>query len=344
MRSRVARWALVVVLIGLGLAASGALFVDYTNASPVFCAEGGGCDALRQTALARPLGIPLPIAGIAGFLVLAMLALTRGPRVRVLNLLLSLGAGVVGLGLLVAQGVLHHLCPYCAAVDSSAVLLALLAIDRVRAEWDPPTGAVPALASALGLTLAIAAPTLWARHVAGRVPRVIAEELAQTPDGAVTIVDFVDFECPFCRQMQEKLGPKVLAQKDKIRLVRKMVPLTRIHPHALAAAKAACCGEVLGKGDAMADALFQTNVEDLTPEGCAHVAAELGLPLDQYRACLASPDTDARLAKDRHEFDQAAVKGDGLPLMWVGSHKLMGAQDDATLSRVLGEALTRAGS
>jgi uncharacterized membrane protein/predicted DsbA family dithiol-disulfide isomerase len=344
MRSRVARWAVVIVLLGVGLAASGALFVDYTNVSPVFCAEGGGCDALRQTAFARPLGVPLPVAGIVGFFALAMLALTRGARVRQANLLLSLAGGLVGLTLLVVQLVVHHLCPYCAAVDISAVLLGLLAIDRVRSSWDPPLGRLPAFTSSICLTAAIVAPTLWARHVAGRVPGVIADELARTPKGAVTIVDFVDFECPFCRQTQERLGPKILADKDKIRLVRKMVPLTRIHPHALAAAKAACCAEILGKGDAMADALFQTSVDDLTPDGCARVAAGIGLPLDQYRACLASPDTDARLAKDRHEFDQAAVKGDGLPLMWVGSHKLMGAQDDATLSRVLGEALARAGS
>jgi protein-disulfide isomerase len=192
--------------------------------------------------------------------------------------------------------------------------------------------------------LAIAAPTLWGQHVAGKLPRVIAEEIARTPKGEVTIVDFVDFECPFCRQMQEKLGPMVEAQKGKIRLVRKMVPLTRIHPHALAAAKAECCAEMLGMGDAMADALFETKVEDLTPEGCARLAAALGVPADRYNACLVSPDTDARLTKDRHEFDEAAVKGDGLPLMWVDSHKLMGAQDDATLSHVLGEALARAGS
>jgi uncharacterized membrane protein/predicted DsbA family dithiol-disulfide isomerase len=344
MRSRVARFVFVVVLIAVGLAASLALLVDYTGASPVFCADGGGCDALKQTAVARPFGLPLPLVGVAGFLVLAMLALTRGKRVRQANLLAAGVGGVVGLTLLGAQVVLGHFCPYCAAVDTSAALLAVLAWDRNRSAWDPPTGFVPAAVSSLALVAAIAAPVQWARYQARKVPSVILAELADTPPGKVTIVDFVDFECPWCRQMQGRLAPHVLAQKGRLRVIRKMVPLTRIHPHALDAARAACCADALGKGDAMADALFDAKVEDLTPEGCAHIAESLGLPLDTYRACLTSPETDARLARDRHEFDQAARKGDGLPLMWIGTHKLMGAQDDAVLSRVLGEALAGAGS
>jgi protein-disulfide isomerase len=192
-------------------------------------------------------------------------------------------------------------------------------------------------------------PFVWAAYVSLRVPPaaplppVIAEELSRTPSGELTVVDFVDFECPFCRVMQGRLAP-LLADKPRVHLVRKMVPLTRIHPHALAAAKAACCGDALGKGEAMAAALFETKVEDLTPEGCAHVAETLGLPLDKYQTCIDSPETDARLARDRQEFDQAAVKGDGLPLMWVGRRKIMGVRDSDTLARALAEALAGVGS
>jgi len=344
MRSRAFSFAAVLALLAIGLAASAALLVDYAGRAAVFCAEGGGCDALRQTSLSHPFGLPLPLAGVAGFLVLGILSLARGRPVRVANVIVASIGGLAGAGLLAAQAVLGHFCPYCAAADTSAVLLAALSVARVNHASDPPSGFVVSLATSLGLTATLAAPIVWAQHHPAPVPRVIAEELAQTPKGAVTIVDFVDFECPFCRQMQERLAPKLTAQRDRLRLVRKLVPLTRIHPHALDAAKAACCAEALGKGDAMADALFQTKVEDLTPDGCARVAESLGLPLDAYNACLTSPETTARLAKDRHEFDQAAAKGDGLPLMWVGPRKVMGAQDDETISEVLSEALARAGS
>ena len=344
MRSGIVRSTLVLVLLAAGLAASGALFVDYSAAVPVFCAEGGGCDALRHTALARAFGVLLPIAGMGGFVVLAVLARARGQRVRQVNVGVSALGALVGLILLALQLMLGHLCPYCAAVDTSAVLLGILGIDRLRLGWDPPAGVTASLGSAVLLTTALAAPMAWGHYRANRLPDVIAQELAATPRGEITIVDFVDFECPFCRQMQATLAPEVAAHKAKVRLVRRLVPLTRIHPHALDAARAACCAEALGKGDAMADALFQTEVDDLTPDGCARLAESLGLPLDAYRACLASPDTEARLTRDRREFDQAAVKGDGLPLMWVGRHKMMGAQDPASLSRVLDEALAGAGS
>src|SRR6202044_457923 len=47
-----------------GLVASAMLVVDYTRPAPVFCVEGGGCDALKHTVYAAPLGIPLPIVGV----------------------------------------------------------------------------------------------------------------------------------------------------------------------------------------------------------------------------------------------------------------------------------------
>jgi uncharacterized membrane protein/protein-disulfide isomerase len=344
MRSPAVRSALVVLLTAVGLFASGALLVDYTTESPVFCAEGGGCDALKQTAFAHPLGVPLPFFGLLGFMLLAVLAITRGRRVRQVNLLVAGFAGVVGLGLLVTQVALGHLCPYCVAVDTVSVLLGAAALHRHRREWDAAPSFGPAALMFVVFGGAIAAPVGLAYFHKEPIPRVIAEELAATPKGKVTIVDFVDFECPFCREMQSRLGPALAADSGHFRVLRKMMPLTRIHPHALAAAKAACCGEALGKGDAMADALFETKIEDLTPEGCEHLAVQLGLPLDAYRACLDSPETEARLARDRQEFLQAAAKGDGLPLMWVGEQKLMGARDDATIARVLGEAIARAGS
>jgi uncharacterized membrane protein len=51
-----------------GLVASAILAVDYVRPVPVFCSEGGGCDALKHTALAMPLGVPMPFFGLLGFL------------------------------------------------------------------------------------------------------------------------------------------------------------------------------------------------------------------------------------------------------------------------------------
>jgi protein-disulfide isomerase len=245
-------------------------------------------------------------------------------------------------GLILAQALMGHFCKYCMVVDVSTLIVGGLAIDRYRAGWDPPGGRLLQALVPWAFVAAFATPFALARSQPSPIPPLIVAEVGKTPRGEVTLVDFVDFECPFCRQLHERLSPMLASKPGKFRVVRKLVPLTRIHPHALAAAKAACCAEALGKGDAMADVLFRTSVDDLTPDGCANLAASLGLPLDAYKACIDSPETTARLVKDRQDFDKTAVKGDGLPLMWIGPRKVMGAADEATLSKVVGEALASA--
>jgi predicted DsbA family dithiol-disulfide isomerase len=173
------------------------------------------------------------------------------------------------------------------------------------------------------------------------LPRAIGDEIARSPRGIVTVVDFVDFECPFCRVTQAELAPLLAQHPDRLRLVRRQVPLS-IHPHARDAARAACCAELFGKGDSMASALFAAPVESLTREGCEQMAESVGLPLASYRACVADPATDARIESDRVEFKSAG--GYALPTIWIDGEKLVGAQPREALERAIDSALARAGS
>ena len=174
----------------------------------------------------------------------------------------------------------------------------------------------------------------------GRRPlEPIAREIAGTPPGKVTFVDFVDFECPYCRETHAEIAPIVFARRDHMRIVRKNVPLTRIHPHAMDAARAACCGETLGKGDAMADALFTAPVEELTPEGCAKIARSLGLDEQAFRACLTAAKTEARIKADSDDFK--ATHGHGLPTLWVDEERLEGAQEGAAVEKAIDRAIAR---
>jgi predicted DsbA family dithiol-disulfide isomerase len=156
----------------------------------------------------------------------------------------------------------------------------------------------------------------------------------------VTVVDFVDFECPYCRMTQAAFEPILEAHRDRVRLVRRQVPL-HMHAHALDAARAACCGERLGQGDAMARALFSAPVDQLTREGCEKMAESLGLPLEPYRACVVDPATDARIESDRAEFKAAG--GHALPTLWIDGHEIIGAQARAALEQAIDDALVRAG-
>src|SRR5215203_4283946 len=98
MRSRaLAMLALVLALVGLG--ASVASLVDYLSPAPTFCSETG-CATVRLSAWADPLGIPLPILGIAYFLAMTVLAFL--PRKRTRMVLAAVG-GAGGITLILVQ-------------------------------------------------------------------------------------------------------------------------------------------------------------------------------------------------------------------------------------------------
>jgi protein-disulfide isomerase len=328
------------LLVFAGLVASAMLVVDYVRPMPVFCSEGGGCEALKHTAIATPLGVPLPLFGLAGFLAIGVAALLRGQRARLAQLGLAVVAGMVGMSLLVLQFRLGTFCPYCCIADASGVLSALVAGARLWLAGDAPAPRVLTYAGAVVLVVAPAVPLVLGFR-ASPLPQVIRDEMAQTPHGVVTVVDFVDFECPFCRITHPELRAVLQAHPGKVRVVRREVPL-KMHPHAMDAARSECCAEKLGKGESMANALFTAPAEELTPEGCEKIAREVGLPLEAYRACVADPATDALIAADKAEFQAAG--GFALPTLWVDEVPLVGAQPEERIEEAVTAAMARAGS
>ena len=327
--------------VAAGLAASAMLAVDYLRPAPVFCAEDSGCAALKRTVFAMPMGVPTPLLGLVGFAALGAAAPLGGRRARAAQLGMAAVAGLAGVLFVVLQVLLGHLCPYCLVADTSGLASLVIAAWRLRSE---PESAGPSLRFRLvgGGTLAAAAALPLATGFRADVtPAVIRAEIARAPRGEVTIVDFVDFECPFCRMTHAELSPVLESHRGRIHLVRRQVPL-RMHPHAQDAARAACCAAQLGQGDAMADALFGADVDTLTPEGCEKIAEGLGLPLDAYRECVKSPATDASIQADKDEFK--AARGYALPTIWIDDTLLVGAQPRERLAEALHAALARAGS
>lgn len=322
----------------LGLAMSAMLLVDYVRPAPIFCEENGGCDVVKRTVFAALFGIPTPVFGLVGFTVLAVLALLRGKRPRIAHVVVALGAALVAMGLLFVQLLMGVYCKYCVVVDISALALLAGTLVRAKTAWDPPPGHNFPAALASLFALAVALPLGFGFLQPIQVPPAIAAELKKTPRGMVTIVDFVDFECPFCRMTHEELSPIVAELRPRLRVVRKQVPL-RMHPHSMDAARAACCGERLGKGDAMADALFSAPIEELTPEGCEKIAASLGLDSAAFRDCVKDPKIDERIQSDVAEFK--ASRGHGLPTIWINTQKLEGAQPGPVLESAIKNALSQ---
>lgn len=336
-----ALYALTLAFVAAALAASAMLLVDYIRPAPVYCEAGGGCEKVRQTVFARPLGVPLPAIGLLGMLAIGFAALLPGAAARKAQLGLAAGGGIVAAILLIVQARMRTLCPFCAIVDSSSIVLVGLSVWRWKAEADPPSRRLLLWAPVAGLIASIALPLAVGfsrRAISGDVPESIRAEMLKTERGKVTVVDFVDFECPFCRMTHTEVAPVIDAHKDKIRFVRKNVPL-RMHPHAMDAAKAGCCGEKMGKGDEMANALFTAPPEELTPEGCEKLAQKLGLDAEQFKKCVSDPATTESIEADKAAFK--AAKGHGLPTIWVDDQKLEGAQERPDIEAAVDSAMKR---
>jgi protein-disulfide isomerase/uncharacterized membrane protein len=305
--------------------------------APVFCSYDGGCEQMKRTIYSAFLGIPTPAWGLAGFLALGVLSIWPGALVRRLLAVVAAIGALVAVLLISVQAGAGVYCPFCMVVDMSALGVFALAWWRLRAGWDAPDAMRARASAAAALGLAVALPLLAGLVMKPHVPAPIAQEIAKTPPGKVTVVDFVDFECPFCRETHDGFRPILEHNKDRLRIVRKNVPLTRIHPHAMDAARAACCGEELGKGDAFAEALLSTSADELTRPGCEKIAAQLGLDVDRFRACVRAPETEARIKADTEDFKSSG--GHGLPTIWIDAQKLEGGQDEATLEAAVRSAI-----
>jgi len=102
----------------------------------------------------------------------------------------------------------------------------------------------------------------------------------------VTIIEFSDYQCPYCRRWAEQVEKPLLKRYgDKIRFVYRDFPLTKIHPYAFSAAEAADCAGEQGKYWEYHDALFQQK-HGLGDEAYKKYAQDLGLDMDKFNQCL----------------------------------------------------------
>jgi protein-disulfide isomerase len=124
----------------------------------------------------------------------------------------------------------------------------------------------------------------------------------------VTIVEFSDFECPFCGQYaQQTFGQldRDYVATGKLRYVVRNLPLEQIHPDAFKAAEAAECAGAQGKYWEMHDRLF-ANQRALGAEELPKHAAAIGLDMPAFRQCV---DSGARVAKIRRDIADAQDAG-----------------------------------
>lgn len=332
----------VLALVGLLVS----VFLAYEYAQPVqtFCGPGGGCEIVRLCWQRIAPSISLPWTGIVAFSA-AIAGLLLLPKERGRRLLPVMGtiAAVAGLSLMIIQRVLcHNWCKFCLVTDSSAVILGGV-LFALRNTYQPATvpqrwlfGGLSSLCVVVALfvgiadapTSAINAPDAATGPAATYLPELPAVIEHEQRSGVVTIVEFADFECPYCREQHNVLSTVLPTYEGRVRLVRKQLPLS-MHPHAETAAKMALCAEEQQRGEVMANALFRASVDDLTVEHFAGRLSEFSMEAGPWQSCLQNERTMSHIRSDRNAASESGVTG--LPTMFVGHERFDGLIGEAPL-------------
>lgn len=176
-------------------------------------------------------------------------------------------------------------------------------------------------------------------------PRYTVEVAPDDPvlgsaDAPVTVVEFSDFQCPFCQRVMPTLKQLREAYGDRVRIVWKDFPLTSIHPQAFKAAEAAHCAREQGKFWEYHDRLF-ANQQALDPEFLKKYATETGLDAPKFNACL-----DAAKYAERVQAQMGVGTALGVsstPSMFINGRMVSGAQPYETFTAIIDEELERAG-
>ena len=153
---------------------------------------------------------------------------------------------------------------------------------------------------------------------------------------AVTIVEFSDFHCPFCRRVVPTLAQIESKYGEKIKLVFRDFPIETLHPGASKAHEAARCANEQGKFWPYHDKLF-AGPPNSSPELFNGIAKEVGLDTAAFETCLGSGKFDAAIKKDIEEGKRAGVTG--TPAFFINGRLVGGAQPLEAFTRVIDDEL-----
>jgi predicted DsbA family dithiol-disulfide isomerase/uncharacterized membrane protein len=341
-------------------------YTSFCNLGPVV-----NCDAVLGSRYAVLLGVPVAALGLAAFLAGTLLALPgirrEGDGGLADLLLIGLASASIGFSgvLAVAMASLGKLCLLCLSMDLTtlawfASVLPLASRPATGGEvgwWRGRSAARAMMAGAL--VVAIAGGT-WAAtrapasaqtvdDVRARAPRFFAwytqrpivptGELAGpdchrkgATDATVAIVEFSDFQCPYCVQAFRDLHELVRSRPD-VSIVFRHFPLDAscntqvqhtIHPDACLAACAAECAGQQGRFWEYHDVLFE-NHEHLERESLFRYAREMQLDLAAFRTCLDDPKTRERIAQDVAAASKVGVTS--TPTIFFNGRAIEGALD-----------------
>lgn len=133
--------------------------------------------------------------------------------------------------------------------------------------------------------------------------------LLGSEDAALRIVNFSDFQCPFCAQAHRQLRALQQNHPGAITIVFRHLPLEVIHPHAFTAALAAECARAQGRFEAYHDALF-FNQDSIGLLGWEQFGERAGVShIHEFKRCIAERDYEFRVSRDLADAERVGARG-----------------------------------
>lgn len=156
-------------------------------------------------------------------------------------------------------------------------------------------------------------------------------------DAPITVVEFSDFQCPFCiRFHQDTYQALLAAYPGKIRFVYRNLPLTSIHPMAQSAAIASLCANDQDAYWQYHDKLFSSQY-DLGRDGYVKYATDLGLDVPKFEACIDGTSHDETIKKDSDFAIGMGVQS--TPTFFINGLAVVGAQPLSVFQQVIDKEL-----
>ncbi|WP_161597653.1 DsbA family protein [Fluviispira multicolorata] len=152
----------------------------------------------------------------------------------------------------------------------------------------------------------------------------------------ITIVEFADFECPFCANAQPVVDEILKEYKDKIRFVFKNYPLVQIHPEATNAAIAGECANQQKKYWQMHDALFANHTR-LGTQTYNKIAQNIGLNISEFNKCRNDRSIKEKITSEIEYGQSLGINA--TPAFYINGVQLMGAQPKAEFEKIIKKEL-----
>jgi predicted DsbA family dithiol-disulfide isomerase len=298
---------------------------------PVFALANAGVD-LRGGVLADALASPVTWGVVVGLVVGKAVGISLG----------ALGATRLGLGRL-PQGVgSGHIVAGGALSGigfTVSLLIVALAFDDERLQDEATVGVLlsAVLAAALGW-LVFAAAARFLGQTDAALPRLLSDpvdpehdHILGPVDAPLTLVEYLDYECPFCARMTGVAKELRTHFGDRLRYVVRHMPL-EVHQHAELTALAVEAAGRQGKFWEMHDLLFERQ-DELELQDLVGYAAELGLDVEAFMRDLDDEESARRVQRDVASAEASGVRG--TPTFFVGEERHVGPHDTVSLVAAL---------